>query len=110
MLRLIRTQSQNHTIMPKKTTKKAANKKVTKKTTKKAVKKAPSKKAANKTTRKPAKKIVKKAAKKTTNKRVVTHEDINYAAFLNFKNRIENGLDGDEQDDWIAAEIELKTS
>ena len=110
--------------MPKKTTKKVAKKAAkktakkaaTKKTAKKAVKKTATKKTAKKTvkkktTKKTAKKGAKKTAKKATKspkkKRVITHEDISYAAFLNFMNRVENGYYGDEKGDWLAAELAL---
>ena len=80
--------------MPKKTAKKA---------TKKTAKKTP-KKAAKKTTKKAGKKVAKKATKKTP----VTHEEISRLAYLNYLHRIENGRDGNEESDWVAAEQSLK--
>ena len=95
--------------MPKKTTKnatkKVAKKAATKKTAKKTTKKV-AKKAAKKTTQKKANK--KTSTKNTKQQRVITHEDISHAAFLNFMSRVENGYYGDEKGDWIAAELGLR--
>ncbi len=100
--------------MPKKTTTKkvakkaakktAAKKTATKKATPKVAKKA-TKKVAKKTPKKAAKKVTKKTTKKAAAKAAATptHEEISYAAFLNFMNRMENGIPGDEIGDWLAA-------
>lgn len=84
----------------------AAAKKTTKteKTTKKeapaAAKKAPAKKAAAK---KAAVKKVAKAAKGP----VVTVEALARAAYLNYRRRVEQGLPGDSDGDWLEAERQL---
>lgn len=75
----------------------------------------PAKKAAKKTTAKkaPAKKAAKKTpvAKKstTTPKSSATPsiEAITKQAYLNYLHRVANGLPGDSQGDWIAAEKAL---
>lgn len=78
----------------------AAAKKTTKTTKKEApaaAKKAPAKKAA-------AKKVaVKKAAKGP----VVTVEALARAAYLNYRRRVEQGLPGDSDGDWLEAERQL---
>ena len=116
--------------MAKKTTKKVAKKAAKKAPAKKApAKKAPAKKAAKKTAIKtqskaPAKKAVKKAAKKVTKKTAPkaksttmailpptpapTAEEISHAAYLNYVSRQEQGIHGDEQGDWLAAEESVK--
>jgi hypothetical protein len=99
--------------MPKKTTKKVAKKAPAKKAVKKTAKKAPVKKAAKKA---PAKKAAKKAppkakakAKKVTApKPAPTAEEISHAAYLNYVSRQEQGIHGDEQGDWLAAEESAK--
>lgn len=115
------TQHTTPTIMPaKKTTKKVAAKKPAAKkvSAKKAPKKKASsttkkevKKAAPKKAEKPAKKSVakkataKKTAKKTTTKKSVPSlEAIAKAAYLNYRRRMELGLPGDNDSDWLEAE------
>jgi outer membrane biosynthesis protein TonB len=101
----------------KKVAKKAAKKAATKKIAKKVIKKT-AKKAAKKTvTKKATKKVAKKAAKKVAKKRSlntpsqnVSSEQINHAAYLNFISRIEQGIDGDEHGDWLAAEAALRNT
>lgn len=106
------------TIMPaKKTTKKVAAKKpaakkvsakkATKKkassTTKKEVKKASPKKAGKKAVAKKA--TVKKTTKTPkTKKPVASLEAIAKAAYLNYRRRMELGLPGDNDSDWLEAE------
>ncbi|MFN6269142.1 MAG: hypothetical protein ACK40T_01960 [Akkermansiaceae bacterium] len=69
-------------------------------------KKAPAKKAAKKT----AKKVAKKAAvKKTATKKPVAkvspenYETIAHAAYLNYRRRMDLGLPGDHDSDWLEA-------
>jgi microcystin-dependent protein len=66
-------------------------------------KKAPAKKAAKKT----AKKVAKKAAvKKTATKKPVAKvspETIAHAAYLNYRRRMDLGLPGDHDSDWLEA-------
>jgi len=100
-------------------------KKTTKKVAKKAAKKVTAKKTAKKTTKKvAAKKTVRKAAKKTAKKKVQvqetdlldfiqpapapTAEEISHAAYLNYLRRQQEGLEGCETSDWLAAEENLK--
>ena len=85
-------------IMPaKKSTKKVAAKKA-------AVKPAPSKKAAAK--KAPAKVAAKKAAAKKTaaKKPVPSLAAVTKAAYLNYRRRMELGLPGDHDSDWLEAE------
>jgi hypothetical protein len=63
---------------------------------KKVAKKAPAKKAAKSTTPPP-----KAAAPK------VTTEAIARAAYLNYRRRVEQGLPGDRESDWLEAERQL---
>jgi len=82
-----------------------------KKTTRKPTEPAAPKKAA------PAKKAAKKAAKKTAAKAAktvsaspppkVTPDMIARAAYLNYRRRIEQGLPGDRESDWLEAERQL---
>lgn len=103
--------------MAKKTTKKVAKKATAKKAVKKATAKkavkAPVKKVAKKTTAKkaaPKAKVVKKAKTVTPPAPAPTAEEINHAAYLNYKSRVEQGIHGDEQGDWLAAEDSIKKS
>ena len=92
--------------MPKKPVKKAAKKAATKKATKKAAKKA-----VKKTAKKVAKKATKKVAKKAAKKRPAAEfssEQISHAAYLNYINRQERGIQGDHTGDWLAAEEQLR--
>jgi DNA-binding protein HU-beta len=84
----------------------AAAKKTTKTTKKEApaaAKKAPAKKAAAK------KAAVKKAAKAAKAAKVpgVTVEALARAAYLNYRRRVEQGLPGDSDGDWLEAERQL---
>ncbi len=109
--------------MPKKTTKTVAKKTATKKAAKKTTRKTTAKKAARKTTRKTATK--KAATKRTTKKKdsavaetellnfiqpapAPTAEEISHAAYLNYLKRQQEGLEGCETSDWLAAEESLK--
>lgn len=76
----------------KKTTKKTAAKKT-------AVKAAPAKKA--------AKKAPKKEAKKAVGKAPVSIEAVAKAAYLNYRRRMELGLPGCHDSDWLEAERSL---
>lgn len=78
----------------KKTTKKVAAKKT-------AVKAAPAKKA-------PAKKAVKKATKKAVKQAPVSLEAVAKAAYLNYRRRVEQGLPGCHDSDWLEAERSLR--
>ena len=115
------------TTMPKKTTKKTAKKaakktttkKVAKKVTKKVAKKAPAKKAAKKTIKKAAKKTAKKTTRKTTkasttkdasSPKQLSEDDIRQAAYFNYISRVENGIYGDAQGDWLAAAAALQVA
>lgn len=103
----------------------------TKKTAKKTTASAPSVKAkAVAPSEKPAVKAAKKAAAKKTPKKVAakkaiakkavttapvaqtatkpTPDAIARAAYLNYRKRIEQGLPGDSNDDWLAAERHFK--
>lgn len=88
--------------MPKKPVKKAAKKAATKKTAKKTAKKA-----AKKVAKKATKKVAKKAAKKRPAAEL-TSEQISHAAYLNYINRQERGIQGDHTGDWLAAEEQLR--
>ena len=97
--------------MPKKTTKKVAKKAPAKKAVKKTAKKAPVKKAAKKVAKKaPAKKAApkSKAKKVKAPKPAPTAEEISHAAYLNYVSRQEQGIHGDEEGDWLAAEESVK--
>ncbi len=117
------TKSQLSTTMPaKKASKKVAVKKVAKKATN-TKKAAPAKKAAAKAVKPPAKKAeapakkaakkvaakapVKKAKAKSTAKTPPTLEEITKAAYLNYRRRIDLGLPGDDDSDWLEAERSL---
>lgn len=76
-----------------------------KKTTKKAVKKS-AKKATKQVAKKAAKKTVRRAPAKAR-KVTPSAEEINLAAYLNYKSRIEQGIHGDETGDWLTAEKSL---
>lgn len=84
-----------------------------KKTAKKATaKKAAKKVAAKKTTPSETKPAAKKAAPKKSTASVKTPlvpstEAIARQAYLNYLHRIQNGLPGDAQGDWVAAEKQL---
>lgn len=85
-------------IMPaKKTTKKVAAKKAA--VTPAPAKKAPAKKAAAK--KAPAKKA---AAKPAAKKAVPSLDAVAKAAYLNYRRRMELGLPGDDDSDWLEAE------
>ena len=84
---------------------------------KKATKKV-AKTAATKTAKKAAKKVaaspedapkpVKKAAKKVARvKAGPSTDEIAEAAYLNYRRRVEEGLDGNHQEDWLKAEQSL---
>ena len=83
----------------KKSTKKVAAKKSA---VKPAAKKAPAKAAAKKAAAKPvpAKPVAKKAAPSL--------DAIAKAAYLNYRRRMELGLPGDDDSDWLEAERSLK--
>lgn len=83
----------------KKTTKKAAAKKT-------AVKAAPAKKAVSK--KAVAKKAAKTSAKKEAKKAPVSIEAVAKAAYLNYQRRMELGLPGDHDSDWLEAERSLR--
>lgn len=98
----LRAKQSNHINMPaKKSTKKAAAKKsAAKKIPAKTApaKKAPAKKAAKKA-------IAKKVAKKSpASKPAPSLEAIAKAAYLNYRRRMELGLPGDNDSDWLEAE------
>ena len=88
----------------KKTTKKVAAKKaaVTPAPAKKAAVKAPAKKAAAK--KAPAKKAT---AKKAAKKAAPSLDAVAKAAYLNYRRRMELGLPGDDDSDWLEAERSL---
>lgn len=76
-------------------------KKMTKKTAAKtAVKAAPAKKAA-------AKKATKPAAEKAPKKAPISIEAVAKAAYLNYRRRVEEGLPGCHDSDWLEAERSL---
>jgi len=97
--------------MAKKTTKKVA-KKAAKKTTKSTAKKATKKVAAKKSTKKVAAKKTPKTKSTTMSlfppAPAPTVEEISHAAYLNYLNRQQAGIEGSETDDWLAAEESLK--
>jgi hypothetical protein len=71
-------------------------------------KKAPAKKAAaKKATKTVAKKAVKTVAKKSTVKKSPNYEAIAEAAYLNYRRRMDLGLPGDHDNDWLEAERSL---
>lgn len=83
-----------------------------KKTTRKSIepaaapkKAAPAKKAAKKTAAKTATKTVKTVSAPPAPK--VTPDMIARAAYLNYRRRIEQGLPGDRESDWLEAERQL---
>jgi DNA-binding protein HU-beta len=77
----------------KKTTKKTAAKKT-------AAKAAPAKKAA-------VKKAAKPAAEKAPKKAPISIEAVAKAAYLNYRRRVEEGLPGCHDSDWLEAERSL---
>lgn len=81
----------------KKITKKVASKKT-------AQKAAPTKKAAAKKT---VEKAAKKAAKKAVKRAPVSLEAVAKAAYLNYRRRVEQGLPGCHDSDWLEAERSL---
>ncbi len=72
----------------------------------KAAAPAPAKKApAKKATKTAAKKAVKSAAKKpATKKSSASYEAVAHAAYLNYRRRMDLGLPGDHDTDWLEAE------
>ena len=71
-------------------------------------KKAPAKKAvAKKATKTAAKKAVKTEVKKATVKKLPNYEAIAEAAYLNYRRRMDLGLPGDHDTDWLEAERSL---
>ncbi|MGC4016328.1 MAG: DUF2934 domain-containing protein [Luteolibacter sp.] len=85
-----------------------------KKATKKVAKTAPAK-TAKKTAKKAAAspgdgpKMVKKAVKKTARaKSGPSTDEIAEAAYLNYRRRVEQGLEGNHEEDWLKAEEELQ--
>ncbi len=71
-------------------------------------KKAPAKKAAaKKATKTVAKKAVKTVEKKATVKRSPNYEAVAQAAYLNYRRRMDLGLPGDHDTDWLEAERSL---
>ncbi|MFD0892847.1 hypothetical protein KBB96_15605 [Luteolibacter ambystomatis] len=85
-----------------------------KKAAKKVAKTAPTKtakKAVKKTAAAPgdAPKVVKKAAKKTARtKSGPSTDEIAEAAYLNYRRRVEQGLEGNHEEDWLEAEQALQ--
>lgn len=85
-----------------------------KKATKKVAKTAPAKtakKAAKKAAAAPgdAPKVVKKAAKKAVRaKSGPSTDEIAEAAYLNYRRRVEEGLEGSHEADWLQAEESLQ--
>lgn len=73
---------------------------------KKTVKKAPAKKAVAKKT------AAKKAASTKDGKAAArpSFEDLARAAYLNYRRRVEQGLPGDQQGDWLEAERQSASS
>lgn len=67
-------------------------------------KKAPAKKAAKKATKPAAKTAVEAAAKKPVFKKAASYEAIAHAAYLNYRRRMDLGLPGDDDTDWLEAE------
>ncbi len=84
-----------------------AAKKTAKKTAAPAAEKAApaAKKAAVKTAKKAAKTAAKKAAKPVIAQ--VNLETITQVAYMNYRRRVELGLPGDKESDWLEAEREL---
>jgi hypothetical protein len=75
-----------------------------------ATKKKTSKKVAKKATKKVAKKAAKKAAKKTVAKKAnkaAGFDDIAAQAYYIYRERVANGLPGNPESDWLAAEKKL---
>ncbi|BCU76826.1 hypothetical protein [Luteolibacter sp. LG18] len=84
-------------------------KKATKKVAKTAATKT-AKKAAKKAAEAPevAPKPAKKAAKKVTRAKVgPSTDEIAEAAYLNYRRRVEQGLEGNHEEDWLKAETAL---
>jgi len=85
-----------------------------KKATKKVAKTAPAKtakKAAKKAAASPgdAPKVVKKAAKKTARAKTgPSTDEIAEAAYLNYRRRVQEGLEGNHEEDWLQAEQALQ--
>lgn len=70
-----------------------------------AAKKVATKAAAKKAIKVPAKKAAKPAAKKATTKKLsASYEAIAHAAYLNYRRRMDLGLPGDHDTDWLEAE------
>ncbi|MGA0846823.1 MAG: hypothetical protein ACO3RV_09795 [Luteolibacter sp.] len=110
--------------MPAKKTSKSAEKqpeaaKLTKKAVKKTAKKAPTP-AAKKQPTKAAKKVASKGTQKAAKKAAATSssptapavspatpDQIARAAYLNYRRRVEQGLPGDCESDWLEAEQQL---
>ncbi len=89
----------------KKTTTKVAAKKTATKT---VAKKAPAKKAAKAIEKNTDKAVVKPAAKKAVSKKTTaSYETIAHAAYLNYRRRMDLGLPGDHDTDWLEAEKSL---
>jgi hypothetical protein len=88
----------------------AAAKKTTKTTKKEApaaAKKAAAKKAAAKKAAAKKAAAKKAAVKKAAKGPVVTVEALARAAYLNYRRRVEQGLPGDSDGDWLEAERQL---
>jgi hypothetical protein len=97
----------------KKTTSKVAAKKTAasappKKAPARKVAKPATKKAAKPATKKVAKPAAKKAAKPAerpaTGKSFASHDAVAHAAYLNYRRRMDLGLPGDHDTDWLEAE------
>jgi hypothetical protein len=71
-------------------------------------KKAPARKVAKPATKKVAKPAAKKAAKPAekpaTGKSFASHDAVAHAAYLNYRRRMDLGLPGDHDTDWLEAE------
>lgn len=85
---------------------KKAAKKVAKKAAKKATKKV-AKKATGTVEPKPAKKAAKKTARVA--KAGPSTDEIAEAAYLNYRRRVEDGLSGNHESDWLRAEEQLSS-
>ncbi len=72
---------------------------------------AAKKKVAKKVVKKAAKKVVKKAAKKVSRSKVVvvTDEVIGERAYEIYLGRVEKGVPGSAEGDWLEAERELRS-
>jgi hypothetical protein len=75
-------------------------------------KKAPARKVAKKAAKPATKKVAKPAAKKAakpaekpaTGKSSASHDAVAHAAYLNYRRRMDLGLPGDHDTDWLEAE------